>query len=49
MKSEKEIREQLKLAYEELDRIGKQELGTGAWRQQRRYLDALEWVLGDPS
>ena len=46
MKTEKEIERQLKLASNELTRIA-QEVGLGdcIWREQKRYVEALQWVL----
>jgi len=46
MKTKKEIERQLKLASIELTRIA-QEVGLGHcfWREQKRYVEALQWVL----
>lgn len=46
MKTEKEIERQLKLASNELKWIA-QEVGLGhcSWREQKRYVEALQWVL----
>jgi len=46
MKTKKQIQEQLHEATSELKRLQKAvPLGTGAWRRQKGYVDALEWVL----
>lgn len=46
MKNEREIKKQISDAYQELERIAKEEAPLmGSWRSQRRYIDALEWVL----
>lgn len=48
MKSEEQVRKQRREAYEELVRISRtQKPGSGAWREQRRYIDALDWVLSE--
>lgn len=47
MRKEKEIREQMNRALEELRKIEKSQgkLGAGGWTRMRGYADALEWVL----
>jgi hypothetical protein len=48
MRTEKEIREQLGRAYDELHRIEKNtKSGKGFWRMQKRYIDGLEYALGE--
>jgi len=48
MRTEAEVRKQRDLAYIELERIRKEEpLGCCVWRVQKRYIEALEWVLGE--
>lgn len=49
MRNKSEVVKQLDLAQEKLQRIGNIQLGTGAWRSQKRYVDALEWVLKEES
>jgi hypothetical protein len=46
MKSKEEIERQIDYAFQELNRITRTyDPGTHKWREQRRYIDALEWVL----
>ncbi len=48
MKTKVEVKVQITAAYLELDRIGRMEPpGFGTWRMQRKYIDALEWVIND--
>lgn len=45
MRTKQEVSKQLDLAQKELEQISKIEMGTCAWRNQKRYVEALEWVL----
>jgi len=47
MRTEKEIREQMKRALQELRIIEKRQgkVGAGGWTRMKGYTDALEWVL----
>jgi hypothetical protein len=47
MRKKREIVKQKELAERELERIAKRKPGSGAWRRQKGYVDALEWVLGN--
>jgi hypothetical protein len=48
MKTEKEIREHKDKCYKEMNRIyAETPMGSGQWRKMKRYIDALEWVLGE--
>jgi hypothetical protein len=47
MKTKREVINQKDSAEKELVKIAKREPGSGAWRRQKGYVDALEWVLGE--
>lgn len=48
MKTEEEVRKQRDAAYKELERIEKEvPPGSCAWRMQKSYINALDWVLGE--
>lgn len=52
MRTEKEIREQLERAYDELRRIEQSEYfkslnSDGRWRMAKRYIDGLQFALGE--
>ena len=52
MRTEKEIREQLIIAYSELQIIEQSEYfkslkSDGRWRMAKRYIDGLQFALGE--